>query len=64
MLRIVDTRILMIKSKLYKKKLIKTQIIREFLNPNIQVWSTVNLKYLLVCTFIFIIIIIIIIVNK
>jgi hypothetical protein len=62
MLRIVDTRILMIKSKLYKKKLIKTQIIREFLNPNIQVWSTVNLKYLLVCTFIFIIIIII--VNK
>jgi hypothetical protein len=63
MLRIVDTRILMIKSKLYKKKLIKTQIIREFLNPNIQVWSTVNLKYLLVCTFIFIIIIIII-VNK
>ena len=61
MLRIVDTRILMIKSKLYKKKLIKTQIIREFLNPNIQVWSTVNLKYLLVCTFIFIIIII---VNK
>jgi hypothetical protein len=63
MLRIVDTRILMIKSKLYKKKLIKTQIIREFLNPNIQVWSTVNLKYLLVCTFIFFIIIIII-VNK
>jgi hypothetical protein len=27
--------------------MIKTQIIREFLNPNIQVWSSVNLKYLL-----------------